>query len=155
MGPDAAGAQDTRHSPEPWKQFGQYIRDARGEIVVRGRSVADARRIAAAINATREIPTEALERWFAEDVSDAASRPDLELEIEASPRSPLQVHPPEPVAVPFDEPSAVQAAEPPAQPSSPEPAFLFDRRVFERRIAVRRAIRDRRKSERRRRIRRP
>ena len=143
-----------RHSPEPWTQVGQYIRDARGQIVVRGRSAEDARRIAAAINATREIPTEALERWFAEDVSDAATRPDLELEIEPPPRSPLQVLPPESVAVPFDEPSAVQAFEPSPQTASEEHGLLFDRRVFERRIAVRRAGPDRRKTERRRTIRR-
>ena len=51
------------HSPEPWKQDGRYVRDASGAIVVRGRSFADARRIVAAINATREIPTDALEHW--------------------------------------------------------------------------------------------
>ena len=54
---------DSYHSPEPWTAEGRYIRDASGAIVVRGRSYADARRIAAAINATRDIPTDALERF--------------------------------------------------------------------------------------------
>src|SRR5512143_3389528 len=130
MGGDAQDPK-IRHSPEPWRQVEQYIRDAQGEIVVRGRSAADARRIVAAVNATREIPTEALERWFAEDVSDAATRPDLELEIdEHSPPSPLQVSPPPAVAVPFDEPSAVEIS---GDAGDPDRGFLFDRRVFERR----------------------
>src|SRR5215470_4694155 len=61
---------ETYHSPEPWTQDGRYIRDSRGAIVVRGRTLADARRIVAAINATRDMPTEALENWLAQDVSD-------------------------------------------------------------------------------------
>jgi len=69
------------HSPEPWKQDGRYVRDASGAIVVRGRSFADARRIVAAINATREIPTDALEHWRWEDVSDPSTRPPLEVEV--------------------------------------------------------------------------
>ena len=75
---------DSFHSPEPWTAEGRYIRDASGAIVVRGRSYADARRIAAAINATRDIPTDALERWLVQDVSDPRTRPDLEVDLDSS-----------------------------------------------------------------------
>ena len=145
--PRDTDGQDSRHSREPWKQAGQYIRDADGEIVVRGKTNADARRIVAAVNATREIPTDALERWFVEDVSDAAKRANLELDIEdPPPRSSQQVHPPGTVAVPFDEPSAAEVS---ADSASRERGFLFERRVFDRRIAQRRVTPDRRRGERR------
>ena len=75
---------DSFHSPEPWTAEGRYIRDATGAIVVRGRSYADARRIAAAINATRDIPTDALERWLVQDVSDPRTRPDLEVDLDTT-----------------------------------------------------------------------
>ncbi len=145
--PRDTDGQDSQRSPEPWKQAGQYIRDADGEIVVRGKTPADARRIVAAVNATREIPTEALERWFVEDVSDAATRPNLDVEIEDPPaRSSQQVHPPGAVAVPFDEPSAAVVS---ADSAARERGFLFERRVFDRRIAQRRVTADRRRRERR------
>jgi len=86
---------DTFHSPEPWTQDGRYIRDAQGAIVVRGRTVADARRIAAAINATRDIPTEALENWLVQDVSDPVTRPDLEVALGEPETSPFAVAPPD------------------------------------------------------------
>jgi len=128
-----------RHAREPWQQQGRYIRDAAGQIVVRGRTAADARRIVAAINATRGIPTEALEGWFPVDVSDAMTRPDLEVEIHPdSAPSPFEVRPPEVASVPSaDAPSGVVAG------------FLFDRRVFERRLSARRVTTDRRRGERR------
>lgn len=134
--------ENGRHSPEPWRQEGRYIRDAEGEIVVRGKSIADARRIVAAINATREIPTEALECWFPQDVSDAKTRPDLEIEVEEhGPPSPLQVLPPAP-------PSFDEVAE---KPSTPEDfGLIFDRRVFQRRVSHRRVSADRRQGDRRR-----
>ncbi len=145
--PRESDARGARHSPEPWKQAGPYIRDANGEIVVRGKTPEDARRIVAAINATREIPTEALERWFIEDVSDAATRPNLDVEIEEpAPRSSQQVDPPGRVAVPFDEPSAAEVS---AEAASRERGFLFERRVFDRRIAQRRITADRRRRDRR------
>src|SRR5512134_2793202 len=85
---------DAYHSPEPWKQDGRYIRDAAGAIVVRGRSYADARRIVAAINATRTIPTDALEHWLVEDVSDPRSRPNLGVAVaDEGPASPYLVVP--------------------------------------------------------------
>jgi hypothetical protein len=135
--PGASG----RHAREPWEQQGRYIRDAEGRIVVRGRTAADARRIVAAINATRGIPTEALEGWFPVDVSDATTRPDLEIEIHPDPSpSPFEVRPP---AAPF----APEGAE---SPTEVEAGFLFDRRVFERRLSDWRPTTDRRRGERRR-----
>ena len=132
---------DQYHSPEPWIQEGRYIRDAAGAIVVRGRSFADARRIAAAINATRDIPTDALERWLVQDVSDPRTRPDLEVDLDASDPdpSPYQVTPvdrrhtdrrqQERRAAPGQEPT----------PTIPMPeGLLFDRRVMDRRLAARR-----------------
>jgi hypothetical protein len=122
------------HSPEPWAQDGRYVRDASGAIVVRGRSFADARRIVAAVNGTRDIPTEALESWHVQDVSDPSSRPELEVLEELDPiPSRYAVKPPErrsgerrkaerrTEAAPFD-----------------APELLFDRRVMDRRIADRR-----------------
>jgi hypothetical protein len=148
---------DTFHSPEPWTQDGRYIRDSSGAIVVRGRTAADARRIAAAINATRDIPTEALENWLVQDVSDPVTRPDLEVALEEPQASPFAVAPP-------DGPSSAPAGEPPPSPwpytlthperrrgdrrradrrrlgSSPGPEpLVFDRRVMERRFGERRA----------------
>ena len=130
---------EERHSPEPWVQQGRYIRDVAGEIVVRGRTAADARRIVAAVNATREIPTEALERWFALDVSDASNRPDLEVDVEEGPRSPVEVLPPSPF-LPAEAPDAMGG----------DPPLIFDRRIFQRRITQRRWVPDRRRSDRRR-----
>ena len=92
------GEDRREHSPEPWRQEGRYLRDATGAIVVRGRSSADARRIAAAINGVRGIPTEVLESWKVEDVSDPATRPDFEVEVEVELgeefASPHEVRPP-------------------------------------------------------------
>ncbi len=92
---DLFGGEDRReHSPEPWRQEGRYLRDATGAIVVRGRSSADARRIAAAINGVRGIPTEVLESWKVEDVSDPSTRPDFEVELGEEAASPHEVRPP-------------------------------------------------------------
>jgi hypothetical protein len=140
---DLFEGQDRReHSPEPWRQEGRYLRDATGAIVVRGRSSADARRIAAAINGVRGIPTEVLESWKVEDVSDPATRPDFEVEIELGEEvaSPHEVRPP----------SADLAIEELSFPLSPpgfpiEKAFPYDRRVAQRRQAERRQ-KDRRAS---------
>lgn len=121
------------HSPEPWAQDGRYVRDAIGRIVVRGRSPADARRIAIAVNATRGIPSDALASWTAEDVSNPHTRPELEV-----------VLPPEPVAKSRVAPPLVdeQRFEPDAPPE-PFPVLL-DRRVFRGRVTERRQ-RDRRR----------
>lgn len=150
---------DAYHSPEPWRQDGRYIRDARGAIVVRGRTLADARRITAAINATRDIPTDALENWLVQDVSDPVTRPDLEVALSESEASPFAVVPPDGGPVPAE--AAASAAATPwpytlthperrsqdrrqaerRQPgSAPAPDQLpFDRRVMERRFGERRA----------------
>ncbi len=149
---------ETDHSPEPWTQEGRYIRDARGAIVVRGRTVADARRIAAAINATRDIPTEALENWLVQDVSDPVTRPDLEVALEETEASPFAGPPPDGAAAAGPEPAPVSDAWPytlthPERRrgdrrlgdrrhpgSSDAPGQLpFDRRVMERRFGERRA----------------
>ena len=108
---------------------------ASGKIVVRGRSYADARRIAAAINATRDIPTDALERWLVQDVSDPHTRPDLEVDLDSTDpgRSPYLV-------TPYDRRHADRRQAERRAPSTgtmPE-ALLFDRRVMERRISSRR-----------------
>lgn len=158
MDPFIEDELDSYHSPEPWRQQGRYIRDASGAIVVRGRTVADARRIAAAINATRDIPTDALEGWHVQDVSDPHTRPDLEVFIhEEQVPSRFAVRPPE--AGPLPGPTeATQAPAPGAVAVfererrnahrrreerravftvDPEP-LVFDRRVMERRFAERR-----------------
>ena len=147
---------DAYHSPEPWRQEGRYIRDASGAIVVRGRTVADARRIAAAINATRDIPTDALEGWHVQDVSDPHTRPDLEVFIhEEHVPSRFAVRPPEagPVPAPIEATPALGAAavfdrerrnahrrreERRAVFSVDPETLVFDRRVMERRFADRR-----------------
>lgn len=147
---------DAYHSPEPWTQDGRYIRDASGAIVVRGRTLADARRIVAAINATRDMPTEALEGWLIQDVSDPRTRPDLEVALGEDPQpSAYAVRPPEPAPPPAPKvapPPAVQAA-PAAPRAAPPPsvpiamplgldaavALGYDRRLADRRATERRA----------------
>jgi hypothetical protein len=120
------------HAPEPWQQDGRYIRDARGAIVVRGRTAADARRIVAAINGTRGIPTAALESWRVEDVSDPESRPDFEIDLAPEPGpSPFAVSPPPQRERRQRERRAA------ATVTSPE-MLVFDRRVFDRRREDRR-----------------
>lgn len=123
---------DSYHSPEPWTAEGRYIRDASGAIVVRGRSYADARRIAAAINATRDIPTDALERWLVQDVSDPHTRPDLEVDLDSSDpgRSPYLVTPRDRRRT-ERRLSERRAANPGTVPEG----LLFDRRVMDRRLA--------------------
>jgi hypothetical protein len=126
---------DAYHSPEPWKQDGRYIRDAAGAIVVRGRSYADARRIVASMNATRNIPTEALEGWLVEDVSDPATRPDLEVTIaEEGTASPYLV-------VPGDRRRADRRQRERRVGDAPDSVkeLIFDRRVMERRLVERRS----------------
>ena len=130
---DLFGGEDRgEHSPEPWRQEGRYIRDAAGAIVVRGRSSADARRIAAAINGVRGIPTEVLESWRVEDVSDPATRPDFEVELAEEVASPHEVRPP-------GEGAAEELSFTLSPPGFPiEKAFPYDRRVGQRRQAERR-----------------
>ena len=127
--------ENSTHSPEPWKQEGRYIRDARGAIVVRGKTLADARRIAAAINATRDIPTDALERWLVQDVSDPHTRPDLEIDLESTDpgSSPYLV-------TPRDRRRAQRRQEASRAPLSmaPPDSLVFDRRVMDRRLNDRR-----------------
>jgi len=126
---------DSFHSPEPWTAEGRYIRDATGAIVVRGRSYADARRIAAAINATRDIPTDALERWLVQDVSDPRTRPDLEVDLDSTDPGPSPY-----LVTPYDRRHTDRRQAERRAPSNgtmPE-GLLFDRRVMDRRLANRR-----------------
>jgi len=124
-----------RHSPEPWTQEGRYVRDASGAIVVRGRRFADARRIAAAINATRDIPTEALERWLVQDVSNPQTRPELELELNLSEPTPS----PYAVAPPDRRMRERRRTERRSGSAAADaPPLVFDRRVMERRFGDRR-----------------
>ena len=152
---------ETYHSPEPWRQDGRYIRDSSGAIVVRGRTLADARRIVAAINATRDIPTDALENWIVQDVSDPVTRPDLEVAIgEELEPSPFAVRPPdaEPAPIRVETPPEPEPESWPYTLTSPERRksdrrrderrsprqaagahdLPFDRRVMERRFGDRR-----------------
>jgi len=125
---------DAYPSPEPWRQDGRYIRDASGAIVVRGRSYADARRIVAAMNATRDIPTDALESWLVEDVSDPRTRPDLEVTLaEEAPASPY-------LFVPGDRRRAERRQRDRRVGSAADrvQSLVFDRRVMERRLGQRR-----------------
>lgn len=161
MGPSDPFPEDeieTYHSPEPWKQDGRYIRDATGAIVVRGRTLADARRITAAINATRDIPTDALENWLVQDVSDPETRPDLEVALAESEPSPFAVKPPDGAEAPVDVAASPKASGWPYTLTHPERRrndrrrverrnpdstpvaddLLFDRRVMERRFGDRR-----------------
>ncbi|HKD18125.1 MAG TPA: hypothetical protein VKG23_09655 [Thermoanaerobaculia bacterium] len=161
MGPSDPFPEDeieTYHSPEPWKQDGRYIRDAKGAIVVRGRTLADARRITAAVNATRDIPTDALENWLVQDVSDPGTRPDLEVTLAEAEPSPFAVKPPDQADVPVEATASPKPEGWPYTLTHPErrsddrrqrerrnpdstPAagdLLFDRRVMERRFGDRR-----------------
>ena len=125
---------DSYHSPEPWKQDGRYIRDAAGAIVVRGRSYADARRIVAAMNATRTIPTEALESWLVEDVSDPRTRPNLEVTVaDEGPASPYLV-------VPGERRRAERRQNERRRGGTADSVqgLVFDRRVMQRRLGDRR-----------------
>ena len=126
---------EASHSPEPWTPEGRYIRDASGEIVVRGKTTADARRIAAAVNATRDIPTEALESWRLHDVSDPVTRPDLEIDLDSTGPERSRY-----LVTPYD----LRKAERRRQDrravfsDAAPPALVFDRRVLERRLSERR-----------------
>lgn len=126
---------DSYHSPEPWTAEGRYIRDAAGAIVVRGRSFADARRIAAAVNATRDIPTDALERWLVQDVSDPHTRPDLEVDLESTDPGPSPY-----LVTPRDRrrTDRRQLERRVTRSAAMSEGLLFDRRVMERRLGPRR-----------------
>jgi hypothetical protein len=125
-----------QHAPEPWRQDGNYIRDADGSIVVRGRSAADARRIVAAINGTRGIPTEALEGWAVEDVSDPEARQGFEVVFEETDEEELSPHA---VTPPKRRRAERRHKERRAAVAVSHPeALVFDRRVFERRGGERR-----------------
>ena len=128
------------HAPEPWTPEGRYVRDLYGTIVVRGRSPADARRIAAAINATRGIPTDALETWTVQDVSDPDTRPELEVLLPDAERPTTELSPP----------PDLDLLTPVRGEAAREASFLFERRLFERRVAGSPVRYERRRADRRR-----
>jgi len=103
--------KNVEHACEPWIQAGKYIRDANLEILVRARSEADARRIVAAVNAVRGIPTDALEQWTVQVVSEPAAEPVFEFEVAEAPES---------------------------APASEVEPVIFERRMTQRRQAERR-----------------
>jgi hypothetical protein len=100
--------ESAEHGCEPWIQDGRYIRDAERNILVRAKSPADARRIVAAINAVQGIPTEALESWNVQVLTDPDLDPGFDVEFD------------------FDDILPSTAVMPP------------DSRVFERRLGERR-----------------
>src|SRR5438309_2029107 len=69
-----AGRDKEPHQPEPWAQDGRYILDAGQWTLASTKFPADARRIVAAVNAVRGIPTEALESWVVNVIGDLATR---------------------------------------------------------------------------------
>jgi len=62
------------HQPEPWTHEGRYILDAGQWTLASTKFPADARRIVAAVNAVRGIPTEALESWVINVIGDQVAR---------------------------------------------------------------------------------
>lgn len=105
--------QIEEHGREPWMQDGRYIRDADRNILVRAKTPADARRIVAAINAVQGIPTEALESWNVQVLSDPGLDPGFDVEFD------------------FDDVLPVTAVMPPE-------ARVFERRTTDRRRSDRR-----------------
>ena len=105
--------QIAEHGQEPWMQDGRYIRDSDRTILVRAKTPTDARRIVAAINAVQGIPTEALESWNVQVLSDPGLDPGFDVEFD------------------FDDVLPVTAV------MSPE-ARVFERRTTDRRRGDRR-----------------
>src|SRR5438552_5641519 len=71
----AMAARDKEpHQPEPWTQEGRYILDAGQWTLASTKFPADARRIVAAVNAVRGIPTDALESWVINVIGDPGGR---------------------------------------------------------------------------------
>jgi len=68
-------------SREPWSYEGRNILDSAGAPLATAADPEDARRIVAAVNAVQGMPTDALESWTVEVISDPA----LEIGIEAGP----------------------------------------------------------------------
>lgn len=71
-------AESEKHQTrEPWAFKGRNILDSNGVPLATVADPEDARRIVAAVNAVQGMPTEALESWTVEVISDPA----LEIEI--------------------------------------------------------------------------
>lgn len=106
-------SESVEHGREPWIRERRYIRDAERNILVRAKSPADARRIVAAINAVQGIPTEALESWNVQVLTDPELDPGFDVEFD------------------FDDVLPPTAVMPPG-------ARVFERRMAERRQGDRR-----------------
>lgn len=68
-----------KYRREPWSWEGRNILDSTGDPVATTADPEDARRIVAAVNAVQGMPTEALESWTVEIISD----PTLELDADS------------------------------------------------------------------------
>lgn len=73
------GEAEKSRSLEPWSYQGRNVLDASGTPLATAADPEDARRIVAAVNAVQGMPTQALESWTVEVLSDPA----LELETDA------------------------------------------------------------------------
>ena len=70
------GPEPSEHSPEPWAQLGRYVRDAKGRIVLRGKTPMDIRRVVACVNALAGVPTETVEQFLFQVSGGAGLGPD-------------------------------------------------------------------------------
>jgi hypothetical protein len=75
------GGGNTGRPAARWTQDRRIIRDPDGKIVASARSVDDARKIVAAVNAVHGIPIDALEAWTVGVIADPTH--DLVAELEA------------------------------------------------------------------------
>jgi hypothetical protein len=116
-----AGWDQEKHQPEPWSADGRHLVSATGWKLAKTVLLADARRIAAAINDTQGIPTAALEAGFLRDLLELEVRPRI---LWGSRGGGLPI---------------VNAAEAFLhEPLDPPEPFSFDRRVGDRRRSDRR-----------------
>ena len=73
------------HQSEPWIQNGRYILDASGWTLASTRYPDDARRIVAAVNAVKGIPTDALESWSEHVIGGPGARQPESADLEVLP----------------------------------------------------------------------
>ena len=79
-----AESEETTRAVMPFARFTQkaeFVFDAMGSLVATARSVENARRLVAALNAVEGIPTDALEGWTLGVVSDPINELAQELEL--------------------------------------------------------------------------
>jgi len=71
-----------KYRREPWNWEGRNILDSTGDPIATTADPEDARRIVAAVNAVQGMPTEALESWTVEVISDPALELDADSDFE-------------------------------------------------------------------------